>query len=740
MKISIGIIGLGFVGDALKNGFQHFGISDIKQYDPKICGTSYDDVLDTDVAFVCVPTPMKNGGSIDDTIVDDVLNELSHRHYAGLVVIKSTLLPTSVSKFINQYDRLRIATNPEFLTERRAREDFINTEWIILGGDKNDIAMLKELYKYVYRNARQNIEYAEITAEAAMFVKYMTNTWFAVKVSLMNEYYQLWSMLGNDEWDKVVGAFSLDKRVGPTHLQVPGPDRDRGWGGKCLIGEEVVHAEIDGLLPNLYNFKDLYDLQYSHNIRVASYNYESGAVEFKEIEGIRVRDVENLIKVKTDKGFRLVSSVDHNHLVFDVDNKSFRKIKACDLKIGQYIASINVSMNRDKITQCINLLSYDKVKWVKINRFVTDEEISFLYSNGFISRDQRVRLISGDRSILPKSAIGKLHGPFNILKIKTNTSSEFDECVIIDEDYAKIVGYYLAEGNITIDNRGNQITYFSFGAHEKDCINDLCNSLELKGFKFHHRIDKYDGHDSVNVVIVNNSILGYILTKLECGSNSKNKKIPCSIFNDDKLIMHCLSAYFRGDGTVKNGHGKYVGLNIASQSKILIEQINSVFRNIGVFASYIQKKGKKSTGASHQLNVNSKDDIKILINNLNLLEYENKFVLEGLRKTNDGGSGYTNYIELDNFILVRIVGLESIDEPTSVYSTQVKDNENFITSGNLLTANCFPKDLNALMSLAKDFGSSCRVMAAAWNDNAEYRSNRDWLEIDGAVSEDYVDE
>lgn len=236
MNKTIGVIGLGFVGDALKNGFEHFGLSEIAVHDPKL-GTSITAVEHCDVVFVCVPTPMGNGGVIDDSIVKHVLDDLVGLGYNGVVVIKSTLLPTSVHKFIEDYD-LRIMTNPEYLTERCAREDFINTKWVILGGAGRDIAEVREIYEYVYRDSEE-VKYSTVTAEAAMMAKYMTNTWFSVKVALMNEYHELWtSLLDKDavagDWDDLVDAFSHDVRVGPTHLQVPGPDGDFGFGGKCF--------------------------------------------------------------------------------------------------------------------------------------------------------------------------------------------------------------------------------------------------------------------------------------------------------------------------------------------------------------------------------------------------------------------------------------------------------------------------------------------------------------------------
>lgn len=239
MNKTIGIIGLGFVGGALKNGFEHFGLNNITVFDPKNEGTSLKDVTSQDIIFICVPTPMCDGGKIDDSIVGSVLSDLDVAKYRGIIVIKSTLIPTSVNKFINTFGDLKIVTNPEFLTERRAKQDFIDTEWILIGGSESSVKVIRDLYEYTYRNAPQKIEYAELSAEAAMMAKYMTNVWFAVKVSLMNEYYELWKRLldggsVNGSWNDLVSAFSLDKRVGKTHLSVPGPDGDMGWGGKCF--------------------------------------------------------------------------------------------------------------------------------------------------------------------------------------------------------------------------------------------------------------------------------------------------------------------------------------------------------------------------------------------------------------------------------------------------------------------------------------------------------------------------
>ena len=232
--ISIGIAGLGFVGDALKNGLEHFGYVGIKVYDPyKFPDININNIINCDIIFVCVPTPMGQNGAMDDTILRNVLDNLNG--YNGVVTIKSTVTPSTINKIKIDYSKLRIATNPEFLTERIARQDFIDTKWVIIGADNsNDSEILIKLHEKMFPKAKV----AVVSPEAAMMVKYMTNVWFAVKVSLMNEFYELWNKMCDEReiscgWDDLVKAFSLDLRVGSAHLQVPGPDGDRGWGGRC---------------------------------------------------------------------------------------------------------------------------------------------------------------------------------------------------------------------------------------------------------------------------------------------------------------------------------------------------------------------------------------------------------------------------------------------------------------------------------------------------------------------------
>lgn len=246
MKAKVGIIGFGFVGDAIKHGLEYYGQKDIRLYDPyKFPDVSVEIIKDTDICFVCVPTPMGAKGQMDKTAIIDCLDRLLDLNYGGLIVIKSTITPKVADEILRKYDGLRIVMNPEFLTQRRAREDFIGTRWMIIGGrdskDKNAY-YLGSFYTDLFPNCSLKITYAH--GAAAMMAKYMTNSFFAVKIALMNEFYHLWEALGVENsglfseglvaWSEVVKAFKADDRISSFHTEVPGPDGDKGFGGKCL--------------------------------------------------------------------------------------------------------------------------------------------------------------------------------------------------------------------------------------------------------------------------------------------------------------------------------------------------------------------------------------------------------------------------------------------------------------------------------------------------------------------------
>lgn len=225
-KLTIGILGNGFVGEAHAYAFST--VSDVKIYDidPKKSVNSLEEISSCDLVFVCVPTPTNEDGSQNLSYVNDIFKNAYEK---PIYILKSTVLPGTTDFFIKKYYKLKVIFSPEFLTERNSKFDIINQSRIILGGNMNLTQTVKKLYELRFKN-KNIIETDTTTAE---LVKYMNNSFFATKVSIMNEFKLICDKIGAN-WEDALNGFASDDRVGNSHLNVPGHDGKLGYGGNCF--------------------------------------------------------------------------------------------------------------------------------------------------------------------------------------------------------------------------------------------------------------------------------------------------------------------------------------------------------------------------------------------------------------------------------------------------------------------------------------------------------------------------
>ena len=190
-KINIGIIGFGFVGSSVAYGFSPqtgFDGANIRIYDKDQSKSTHDlnEVLNkSDFIFLSVPTPSNVDGSINLSILHSVLGEVNEHgtKEGAIVLVRSTIVPGTTRSFQKKYKNLTFVFNPEFLTERSAKFDFINQARFILGGNLEDTSRVEELFKIRFGDSTPTIK---TNFETAEFIKYMNNCYFATKVSFMN--------------------------------------------------------------------------------------------------------------------------------------------------------------------------------------------------------------------------------------------------------------------------------------------------------------------------------------------------------------------------------------------------------------------------------------------------------------------------------------------------------------------------------------------------------------------------
>ena len=183
-------------------------------------------VSDAEVVFLCVPTPMGNGGGADLSAVEAVITEVRSLLPPGCVVVNKSTVPVGTAartaQLLGRPD-VAVVSNPEFLREGSAVHDFLNPDRIVVGCDAQDAA---ERVAALY--ARLGAPTVLTDAASAEMVKYAANCFLAMKLSYVNAIAELCERSGADVLD-VTEGIGYDRRIGQAFLQA-GP----GWGGSCL--------------------------------------------------------------------------------------------------------------------------------------------------------------------------------------------------------------------------------------------------------------------------------------------------------------------------------------------------------------------------------------------------------------------------------------------------------------------------------------------------------------------------
>lgn len=253
----IGIIGRGFVGSAVEFGFSpQTGCYDVsvKIYDKdpsKSVNTLEETVNDSDIIFLSVPTPSNEDGSINLDILESALSDVDrvNTRTDNIVLIRSTVVPGTTKQFQAKFPKLNLVFNPEFLTEKSAKFDFINQARVVLGGQYEYTSKVADLYKQRFGHTQTVIQTDWQTAE---LIKYMNNCYFAMKVSFLNEM-KLVAEACQANWEDAKEGFVRDGRVGHSHMNVPGHDGKLGFGGSCFpkdIQAMIAFGEYLGISMN----------------------------------------------------------------------------------------------------------------------------------------------------------------------------------------------------------------------------------------------------------------------------------------------------------------------------------------------------------------------------------------------------------------------------------------------------------------------------------------------------------
>jgi len=699
--------------------------------------TDYDVLADTDVTLLALPTPSNPDGSIDlgamkagAESVGDVLADKDSYH---LVIVKSTVVPGTTDEELipilesvsgkQEGEDFGVAVNPEFQREGSAVDDFMEPDKIVLGtdGDERASDLLAELYEPIILDL--DVPVVETARREAEMIKYANNAFLAAKVSLINDLGNICKEVGVDAYE-VAEAIGLDDRIGEQFLR-----SGVGWGGSCLTGEQrLLIKDASGTkLLTLAGFFDRYVADDSlEDVSVLSCTSD-GSFSFKPVIGATRRQYDGeLYTIRTTMSKNVTVTQDHPMITvadgetkvrtaesvtegdeipvqtelpadptgsFDliefVDNSPLFENESVYLKPTVDLAKMKETL-REQLSEYNEQFSYDKV-----HEFIRNE---YLILDAFLQVEEELPIERSELTLYTTVGGGQTYIP---------------AVLHADEDFWRFIGYYLSEGHINEDKSGNGSTtrkrlFLSFyPSDEEEYVADVESYLEALGIRY-----RTETQDTATQIEISSRILSEFLKWLGCGTGSYSAAIPALAYQESEHHRKALlSGLFRGDGYIEyTSHSNAVVYDYGSVSEELIQGMQFLLHSLGIVPSYKTSQSTKSTQPAHFLRVSAKDQIEALKEMFlpadeeqiekRLEEYERTISPTGF----EPGETYTT-------VEVRDISVE--EKTCPVYSIEVADTHNFVTTDGLVVHNCFPKDVKAIRAAAREKGYEPAMLDAA---------------------------
>ena len=247
------------------------------------------------VIFIAVGTPPKDDGSPDLSFIFQVAETIAEHMNGYKVVVTKSTVPTGTGAQIeeilkkNGKYKFSVVSNPEFLREGSAIEDFMHPDRVVIGSrDEEAIAIVKDVYSPL---AIGSVPFVVTDVESAELIKYASNGFLALKITFINEIAMMCEKMGADVKD-VARGMGLDKRIAP-HFVNPGP----GYGGSCFPKDSS--AVVDLARKVGYTF-ELMEATLSANDRVKARMVEKVEGVTGNVMGKRVAILGIAFKPETD--------------------------------------------------------------------------------------------------------------------------------------------------------------------------------------------------------------------------------------------------------------------------------------------------------------------------------------------------------------------------------------------------------------------------------------------------------
>ncbi|WP_276591915.1 nucleotide sugar dehydrogenase [Halorutilus salinus] len=722
--------------------------------------TEYDAVRETDVTLICLPTPSRDDGAVDTSVVEEgarsVGEALAGKDGYHVVGVKSTVVPGTVEDAVvpaveeasdrSVGDGFGVVSNPEFLREGTAVDDFLDPDKVVVGAsDGRARDVLRRLYEPLLE--RSDAEYVETGVREAETIKYANNAFLASKLSVVNEIANVCKEAGVDSYE-VMDAVGIDHRISSSFTR-----SGLGWGGSCLTGDERVIVKDNGETEHT-TLAEFYG-EYAANDELDDVSVlsrgDDGSWAFKPVVAATRREYDGELHTFHTSMNKTVT-VTHDHPMLTVENGETVVCEARDLSEGDALPvldsipedsvgafdligyaegssdfdedsvylkpTVDLKEHKDELRDALSeyneAFGYDRV-----HEFVRN---GYLSLDAFLAAEDELPLCRTDVALYTTVGGGQTYVP---------------AVLDADEDFWRFIGYYISEGHVADDDSGHgsktrRRVFLSFHpSDEQEYVEDVTSYLDRIGVRHKTRTK-----ETTTDIEVSSRVLAGFLEHIGCGTDSYTARIPDAAYDEpaqNRLAL--LSGLFRGDGHVEyTNHSNAVVYDYGSVSEELIQGMQVLLHSLGIVPSYKSSRSEKSTQMAHFLRVSSKGQVAALKDIYLPSERER---IERRLNSYDREVAPMGYAADGGMTTVSVRDTVVEEETTDVYSLEVEDSHNFVTTDGLVVHNCFPKDVDALRSFARSEGYETELLDAVVdvNDRQAHRAVellRRHVELDGA--------
>jgi len=708
--------------------------------------TSYEEGINglpAEFVFIAVGTPEGVDGEADLRYVRMAAERIGEVMDHPLIIVNKSTVPVGTGDWVADIVRSRqrrpipfwVVSNPEFLREGSAVYDFMNPDRIVLGSLDREAA---EKVAQLYLPLRSTIMITDL--RTAEMIKYASNAFLATKISFINEIANICEALGADV-KEVAAGMGYDKRIGRAFL-----DAGVGWGGSCFHGDTIVYAmTTQGL--HVTSIRDLFYswggphaiVVYPEQLWTLTFDPEQAQIVPTRVQALTRRPYQGqMVEIYARMGRRIVLTADHPVIRYREAEGIFEVVPAAQVQPGDRIPlplvydwtlPIDESEEMDLLTALIDAPIAPQVK-VRALGGKFSEQYDFI-KKIISSKDYPLLYEIYRKNYMPLRLFARINQyistPATQIDCFTNRGRSSTTCpgaFRLDENFARLIGYYLAEGWISLGpgryNSTRERIGFSFGIHESDLIQDLHNLLDY--YRIRYKSSRQEG---ALVTLISSRILAYLIRDvLQCGTNSYTKSIPPQAFGWSRLLrIALLRGLFSGDGSITLLNQKrHVNFEFATVSPKLAYGVLLMLQSLGIVASVAEKMMNKSKVKAYVIRVNGFDQIVRIRDMLSTSQWqEAEAILAGYQRR-IAPLGYRNH---EGFATVEVVSVQKYETNDSVFSMET-EHGTLIAGPGIWIHNCFPKDVKALIHMAVVHGCHPQLLQAVVEINRDQRRRVVW--------------